>query len=981
MSELSADPKTTAAEASAADSDSSDLLERPVTSDKPGDWATYSRLLSYVKPHWLIFVLAVLGYLAGSSAEAYFAKMFGDLIDSWPNTAMSIPIIMLVAAFARALGEIIGEILLSRISHTVVHNIRCELFEQLLFLPSAYFDASTQGHLVSRITYNVAQLRSAGTDALKTIVQDGGKLIVYLGAMFYMSWKLTLIFAATAPVVALIVAWASKRFRRISKRIQNSMGDVTHVASEAVSGYREVRIFGGQPYERDRFVKSSAYNRRQNLKMTATKVVSTQVIQFLVVVALAVLIAVLFQPAVGGELTTGQIVTVLGLAGMLARPLKKLSEVNAKLQKGLAAAEDVFAQLDEAREVDTGTLDVARLDGRIEFRQVSFGYESSAGPVLDDVNLVIEPGQTVALVGKSGSGKSTLASLIPRFYESTSGEILVDGEPVSSYSLESLRRQIALVTQQVTLFNGSLQSNIAYGSLADAEPALIEDAIRRAHADTFIEDLPEGLETVVGDDGVLLSGGQRQRVAIARALLKDAPILILDEATSALDTTSEKHIQAALEEVMKGRTTLVIAHRLSTIESADVILVMDGGRIIERGKHDELLAANGAYAALYNAQFEDGDLGESGTPEAQVTDQVARIGRGGRLPAIERRFSPLANAWYERAGWLRVLAPLSWLYGAVAKRRRLSYLTGSRTPWRAEVPVIVVGNITAGGTGKTPFVIWLAAALKALGFRPGIVSRGHGGSANRSPVLVQPGSSAEEVGDEPPLLAARTGRPVVVCQDRVKAVQFLLENADCDLVIADDGLQHYALARDIEIAVVDGHRGLGNGRLLPAGPLREPPERLNEVDWVVSSGRPAGLDASGGDPETLLTLEAIRFVPVAGNSASIPVQDFAARFVNVNAVAGIGNPGRFVQTLKEIGLNPILTAYPDHHAFEGDEVWFENDWPVVCTEKDATKLRVLEGLPDNLYYLEVDSQVSTLSGEPGMDRLRALLDMHGIRTE
>jgi subfamily B ATP-binding cassette protein MsbA len=284
---------------------------------------------------------------------------------------------MLVAAFARGLGEIIGEILLSRISYTVVHNIRCQLFEQLLFLPSAYFDASSQGHLVSRITYNVAQLRSAGTDALKTIVQDGGKLIVYLGAMFYMSWKLTLIFAATAPVVALIVTWASRRFRRISKRIQNSMGDVTHVASEAVSGYREVRIFGGQPYERDRFVKSSHYNRRQNLKMTATKVVSTHVIQFLVAGALAVLIAVLFQPNIGGELTTGEIVTILGLAGLLARPLKKLSEVNAKLQRGLAAAEDVFSQLDEEREVDSGGREVTHLDGRIEFRNVNFGYETS----------------------------------------------------------------------------------------------------------------------------------------------------------------------------------------------------------------------------------------------------------------------------------------------------------------------------------------------------------------------------------------------------------------------------------------------------------------------------------------------------------------------------------------------------------------------------------------------------------------------------
>ncbi len=978
MSETSVPPGT--AETAGEDLPPTDDADRiPVRPAGGSDWKTYARLLRYVRPHWFIFLLAVIGFLAGSSAEAYFAKMFGDLIDSWPETALSIPVFMLIAALGRAIGEIVGEILLSRISFTVVHDIRCELFEQLLFLPSHFFDASSHGHLVSRITYNVSQLRSAGTDALKTIVQDGGKLIVYLAVMLYMSWKLTLIFAATVPIVALIVAWASRRFRRISKRIQNSMGDVTHVASEAVSGYREVRIFGGQPYERDRFVRSSQYNRRQNLKMTATKVSSTQVIQFLVVVALAILIAVLFQPGVGGDLTTGEIVTLLGLAGMLARPLKKLTEVNAKLQQGLAAADDVFSQLDEQREPDAGTLDVARVQGRIEFRNVNFGYATSSGAVLEDLNLVIEPGQTVALVGRSGSGKSTLASLISRFYEPDSGQILLDGEPVESYTLPSLRRQIALVTQQVTLFNGTLASNIAYGSLADADPALIEDAIRRAHADVFIRALPEGLETLVGDDGVLLSGGQRQRVAIARALLKDAPVLILDEATSALDTTSEKHIQAALEEVMRGRTTIVIAHRLSTIENADVILVMQDGRIIEQGGHEELLAAGGAYSDLYNAQFEEGATAGASPQLSRksVTEPTPRAAQRMNLPAFERRFAPLANAWYERAAWLSLLAPLSWIYGLVSRRRRLAFMTGKRTPWRADVPVIVVGNISAGGTGKTPFVIWLVEALVRLGFRPGIVSRGHGGSQTSSPHPVVAGSDADDVGDEPPLLAARTGAPVVVCRDRVKAVQSLLETNDCDIVIADDGLQHYALARDIEIAVIDGHRGLGNGRLLPAGPLREPVERLEEVDWVVSSGRSAGT----GQPESVLSVVPARFIGLVPGARTRTPAEFCDSFENVNAVAGIGNPGRFVQTLKELGLNPILTAYPDHHQFEGDEVYFDNDWPVVCTEKDATKLRSLQDLPSNLYYLEIDSEVVTEEGAPGEEKLKALLAVHGIRVE
>ncbi|MFV2091173.1 MAG: ABC transporter transmembrane domain-containing protein, partial [Pseudomonadales bacterium] len=426
------------------------------------DWVTYRRLLGYVKPYWFFFVLAVIGFQIGSGAEAFFVAMFGDLIDSWPETALTIPAFMLAAAFARGIGDIIGELLLSRISFSVVHNIRTELFDQLLQMPSAYFDASSQGHLVSRITYNVTQLRSTGTDALKTIVQDGGKLIVYLSVMLFLSWKLTLIFVATAPVVGLVMAYASQRFRRISTRIQNSMGDVTHVTSETVAGYRVVRIFGGEAYERERFHKSSHNNRRQNLKMVATKVTSTQVIQIFVALALSVLIAVLFQPEIGGHLSTGEVVTFLGLAGMLARPIRKLTEVNARLQRGLAAAEDVFGQLDQPEEMDEGQLEVDRLEGRIEFRDVNFGYQGGSGPVLRNLNLTIEPGQTVALVGKSGSGKSTLASLIPRFYEPDQGEILLDGKPIQTFKLSSLRRQIALVTQQVTLFNDTLENNIAY---------------------------------------------------------------------------------------------------------------------------------------------------------------------------------------------------------------------------------------------------------------------------------------------------------------------------------------------------------------------------------------------------------------------------------------------------------------------------------------------------------------------------------------
>ncbi|MFM7120162.1 MAG: tetraacyldisaccharide 4'-kinase, partial [Gammaproteobacteria bacterium] len=426
---------------------------------------------------------------------------------------------------------------------------------------------------------------------------------------------------------------------------------------------------------------------------------------------------------------------------------------------------------------------------RIEFRGVSFAYPRAADDaapserVLKDINLVIEPGTTVALVGRSGSGKSTFASLLPRFHEPTEGQILLDGVPLGAYRLSALRRQIAWVTQQVTLFNDTLERNVAYGALAGAAREHIEDAVRRAHADGFVRDLPAGLATLVGDDGVLLSGGQRQRIAIARALLKDAPVLVLDEATSALDTESERHIQAALDAVMRGRTTLVIAHRLSTIERADCIVVMQEGRIVETGTHAELLARRGAYAALHAAQFRDGQAPVSAPPvvdlapppATSLTPHPFRFHGPRQWRARVSRF--MLRAWYERAAWLMVLAPLGYLFAGIARRRRLASLAGRTPVWRAPVPVIIVGNLTLGGTGKTPLVIWLAEQLRRAGHRPGIVSRGYvpakrgAARARRDPVAVTPDSDPSVVGDEPVLLAARTGCPVWVGTDRVAAVK------------------------------------------------------------------------------------------------------------------------------------------------------------------------------------------------------------------
>ena len=908
------------------------------------DWDTYKRLLGYLAPYWFLFAISVLGFLLAAGAEGYFVRLFGNLIDEWDNevarAAATIPLMMAAAAGLRAVGTIIGESVMARVSFNMVFNLRQQLFNQLLRLPTEYFDANAQGHIVSRITFTVTQLRDTSTDAIRAVVQDGLKVIVLVGFMLALNWRLTLIFIGAAPLLALVVVFASSRFRRIAKRIQHSMGDVTHVVSEAVSGFRVVKTFGGDRYEQDRFERASKINRQQNLKMAMTRVFSSQLNESIITVALCGLILLLYRPDVGGSLSGGEAVMFLSWAGMLGRPIRKLSEINAKLQRGIAAAEDVFAQLDSAIELDKGSEQIARVNGDLQFDNVSFRYQVDGPDVLKAINLSIATGQKVALVGRSGSGKSTLASLLPRFYDAKQGVIRIDGIDINDFQLPSLRQQISLVSQQVTLFNDTLRNNIAYGDLADADDAEVLLAIKRAHADEFISAMPDGLDTIVGDDGVLLSGGQRQRIAIARALLKDAPILIMDEATSALDNESEKHIQAALVEVMAGRTTLVIAHRLSTIESADLIVVLENGQIVEQGTHKQLLIAGAQYASLHAAQFQElegSEEVESAEAERLVlASQSPRKLSSTTLDYASRPVSMLSSAWYSGAHWTLMLAPFAWLYGAVTRRRRAAYRDGRKETVRASVPVIVVGNITVGGTGKTPMVIWLVEELQRRGFRPGIAMRGYKGSASRTGALVQDGGDPKLHGDEATLMSRRLKSPVAVAADRPKAVALLMQ-VGCDVVVSDDGLQHYAMARDVEILVIDGERGLGNGRLLPAGPLREASSRLAEVDWVVSNGSPSGLLST----EVVMQAQALDFFNL-GSGQSLDAEAFAKRNGLVHAICGIGNPGRFLKTLRGLGLSVDLHEYADHHQFSGAEVMFDDQLVVVCTEKDAVKLRELD---------------------------------------
>ena len=943
-----------------------------ISKDK-SDWIIYRRLLSYVGRYWVLLICAFIGFALAAGAEAYFVTLFGSLIDGWEDAqvraAATIPILMGIAAISRALGAIAGEAAMSRVSFGVVYDLREELFGHILKSPSRYFDGASQGHIVSQITFTVTQLRDTGTDALRALIKDGLKVIAYLVFLLLIDWRLTMLFIAMAPLLGLIVVFASNRFRRISRRIQHSMGDVTHVVSEVANGYREVKIFGGQNQEEERFLAASKVNRQQNMKMVITKVLSSQTNESIIVLALCGLILVLYSPEFGVQLSSGKAVEFLVLAGMLGRPIRNLSEVNAKLQRGFAAAEDIFAQLDSGIEANLGTYTLERAQGEVTVRNVSFRYADDGPDVLKDIELSIAPAQTVALVGRSGSGKSTLASLLPRFYEVEHGSILLDGQDIQSFELTNLRRHISFVSQQVTLFNDTLRNNIAYGDMAGASDEQINEALRRSYADEFVSKMPDGLETLIGDDGVLLSGGQRQRIAIARALLKDSPVLIMDEATSALDNESEKAIQGALEEVMQGRTTLVIAHRLSTVESADVIVVMDQGKIVEKGSHQALLAKGGLYSDLYGAQFQDEEV-ESQVPVSGSLRPTGETSRQGSL--LGQSANAITRAWYNDGFWVKCLLPLSWLYGWISGRRatrqRLQ-LRDESSADKTELPVLVVGNITVGGTGKTPLVLALVELLSAQGYSLGVVSRGYKGKLSRQGALIPAGASASVYSDEGVMLKQKLQCPVAIAAERNSGIA-LLKQAGCDLVIADDGLQHYAMARDVEIAVVDAARGVGNGLLLPAGPLREPVERLSTVDLVISHGGASGLVPYEYTMQT---------VPLAfkrlSDGTQTPISEFAERYPWVHALCGIGNPSRFLRSLTDLGISVEPHLYPDHHGYTGDELDFAGGHPIVCTEKDAMKLAALDVDLSFVWALEI-----SLDLDPNFTtRLFQLMTDRGIR--
>ncbi len=574
----------------------------------------YKRLLDYVKPYWRIFAASIIGMALSAGTEALLPVLLKPMLDGTfvhkdDAVIRMVPVFILVIFFVRGVATFIGSYAINWVGYKLVMDLREKMFLKLLTLPTRFFDDHATGQLISKLTYDVTQVTTAATEVITITLRDSIIIAGLMGWLIYLNWKLTLLTLVTLPLIAIVMRVINVRLRGASRDTQKAMGSITQVIEESVTAHKVVKLFGGQNYESVRFREHANWVRRYAMKHVAGASANVPIVQMVAALALAVIVYLASEQSRTDETTVGGFVSFIAAMLMLTAPLKRITGVSEHLQRGLAAAESVFELLDTPSETDSGKVEIKRASGQISFEQVNFSYQHDAAAAdtrmaLRDICLEIPAGQSVALVGASGSGKTTMANLVPRFYSPTGGRITLDGHDLAELTLASLRTNIALVSQEVVLFNDTVAANIAYGQMREVPEAEIIAAATAAHAMEFIKEMPLGLNTLVGEKGVRMSGGQRQRIAIARAILKNAPVLILDEATSALDSESERHVQAALETLMQGRTTLVIAHRLSTIEKANRIVVMQKGQIVEVGTHSELLGKGGVYAQLHRIQFE-----------------------------------------------------------------------------------------------------------------------------------------------------------------------------------------------------------------------------------------------------------------------------------------------------------------------------------------------------------------------------------------
>ena len=897
------------------------------------------RVLGYTYRYRWSFLISVIGFISFAAADIAAVDWLRRIIsyidsdDESLNTLLAMSLIFI--AIGRGLGFFIGNYFMSRVGFGIVHDLRAELFQKLHDLPKSYFDANQSGQLINRITFTTTQVSGAASNAVKTFVREGFLLIGLFVYLSILNFKLTILLVGTAPLIALIVYVAGKRLKKLATKIQTAMGDVTHIASEAVDGHVEIKSFNAESYENKRFLEANASNKNQNLKLEATGNLATPIIQILVSISLALVAYFALGSQLGISLDAETFVAFFTAAGLMAKPIRQLSNINIIVQKGLAAANEIFDQLDQQNEDNSGDIDSLIL-GDIDFKNVSFSY-NTGGLIIDNISFSIAKNETIAIVGKSGSGKSTIANLIPRFYNHISGDILIDGISVNEYSLQHLRSSISIVNQSPSLFNDTIAKNIAYGDDKIDVKKLKESAVQ-AGCIEFIESLPEGFESEIGDDGVLLSGGQRQRLAIARAFYKDSPIIILDEATSSLDTESELIVQEALEKLITNRTTIVIAHRLSTIENASRIIVLDNGVISETGTHSELLDNKGIYQSLYKNKFEDSPKKKSKAPKSSQL----------YIPEFEDEYnsSIVIDSWYKKSLWLYLLLPFSLVFSYLTNRRRRKFVKSKKLSYKSEIPLIVVGNLTIGGTGKTPLVAYIASELVKKGYKPGLVSRGYGGKF-RETLHVTNDTPVKQTGDEAQILS-KLNLPFYIDKNRVRAIKTLEENHDCDVIISDDGLQHYNMNRDIEIVVIDGKRRFGNNLTFPAGPLRESKTRLSSVDFIVNNSGPTQED------EHLMNISPAKFVHLKSGK-SYPIEKWPMH-KQVHAVAGLGNPGRFFDLLARLGFEIIRHPFPDHHNFDESNIFYLDHLPIIMTEKDASKCRSFDN--NKIWYLTIEADVS-----------------------